>query len=578
MTALRKLGAITAIMLSTACTEPAPPPGTIEQIADEYLAGLMESDALMGTYYSIEGARHDRLPDNSLAGMAAWQTKEDAWLARLNGMGAPEEVGSRDWVTYGLLKEQLEGAAATRICRNELWGASTTTSWHTWLPFVFDIQPLETAELREQAIARLKAVPAYIENEIANLREGLRLGYSAPRVTVAAVPAQVRSLIGPDSIFMGPATRSDDAAFGATVESIYAEQIAPALHRYADFIEREYLPQTRETLAVSGNPNGAACYPALVRAFVTVGVPAEEIHAVGLEQVANIRQEIQVTLDEHFGGGDVSDFLRRVNEDPAFTFDREESVLQYSIDALDAVKAAMPKAFGVLPKADVLVKPYPEFAESGSGEYHSSSEDGTRPGIFYIAVTDPTGRSRSNQRATLHHETFPGHHLQGAIALELGDAQHPLARYLWNSGYGEGWALYSERLADELGLYPTPLDRIGLYSDQIARASRLVMDSGLHTKGWTRQQAVDYMMANSGWAPVDIQNEVDRYISWPAQATSYMLGMIEIRRLRTLAEETLGDNFDLRGFHDRVVGMGSITLPMLEESVTAWIAEQQAGG
>ena len=155
-------------------------------------------------------------------------------------------------------------------------------------------------------------------------------------------------------------------------------------------------------------------------------------------------------------------------------------------------------------------------------------------------MTDPTGRSISNQLATLHHETFPGHHLQGAIALELGDTQHPLARYLWNSGYGEGWALYSERLADELGLYPTPLDRIGLYSDQIARASRLVMDSGLHTLGWTRQQTVDYMMANSGWAPVDIQNEIDRYISWPGQATSYMLGMIEIRRLRTLAEETLG--------------------------------------
>jgi uncharacterized protein (DUF885 family) len=149
---------------------------------------------------------------------------------------------------------------------------------------------------------------------------------------------------------------------------------------------------------------------------------------------------------------------------------------------------------------------------------------------------------------------------------------------LWNSGYGEGWALYSERLADELGLYPTPLDRIGLYSDQIARASRLVIDSGLHTMGWTRQQAVDYMMANSGWAPVDIQNEVDRYISWPAQATSYMLGMLEIRRLRTLAETRLGEDFDMRGFHDRVVGMGSITLPMLEESIEAWIAEQQTGG
>ncbi len=577
MLSLRPLSALVTVIILTACAEPAPLPSAIEQLADEYLEAMMEEDALMGTYYAIEGSRHDRLPDNSLAGLAAWQQKEDAWLSALEGIPAPTEIGSRDWVTYGLLKEQLQSSVGTRLCRDELWAASTTTSWHTWIPFVFDIQPLETPDLRAQALTRFAAMDTYIDNEIDNLREGLRLGYSAPRVTAEAVPSQVRSLIGPDSIFLGPALRTDDTAFAEAVEQIYTEQIAPALSRFADFIETEYLPQARETLAVSGNPNGEACYPALVRGFVTVGVPAEEIHTVGLEQVAKIRNEIQVTLNEHFGGGDVSEFLRRVNEDPAFTFDTEEAVLKYSTDALDAVKAAMPKAFGVLPKADVLVKPYPEFAESGSGEYHSSSEDGSRPGIFYIAVTDPTGRSRSNQLATLHHETFPGHHLQGAIALELGDQQHPLARYLWNSGYGEGWALYSERLADELGLYPTPLDRIGLYSDQIARASRLVMDSGLHTLGWTRQQAVDYMMANSGWAPVDIQNEIDRYISWPGQATSYMLGMLEIRRLRTLAEDSLGDNFDLRGFHDRVVGMGSVTLPMLEESIEVWIAEQQSG-
>ncbi|MDA9219261.1 DUF885 domain-containing protein [Luminiphilus sp.] len=574
----RLLLALGLSLTLSACHDPAPPSpanSPIETLADEYLEAWMEQDSLMGTYYSIAGSRHDRLPDNSLAGLTAWQQQEDAWLARFKAIEKPTAVGSRDWVTYGLLKEQLEGSLALRICRNELWQASTTTSWHTWVPFVFDLQPVETPELRAQALTRLAAMPAYIDNEITNLREGLILGYSAPRVTVEAVPDQVRSLIARDSIFLGPGQRTDDAAFKASVEAIYTGEIVPALNRYADFVESDYLAQAREALAVSANPSGEACYPALIRSFVTKAMPADEIHAVGLEQVAKIRTEIQVTLDKHFGGGDVSEFLRRVNEDPAFTFESEDAVLKYSTDALDAVKAAMPRAFGTLPKADVLVKPYPEFAESGSGEYHSSSEDGSRPGIFYIAVTDPAGRSKSNQLATLHHETYPGHHLQGAIALELGDTQHTLARYLWNSGYGEGWALYSERLADELGLYPTPLDRIGLYSDQIARASRLVMDSGLHTMGWTRQQAVDYMMDNSGWAAVDIQNEIDRYISWPGQATSYMLGMIELRRLRTLAESRLGEGFDLRGFHDRVVSMGGITLPMLEESVTDWITEEQ---
>jgi len=186
------------------CHDPSPLSSAnspIETLADEYLEAWMEQDSLMGTYYSIAGSRHDRLPDNSLAGLIAWQQQEDAWLARFDAIEKPTAVGSRDWVTYGLLKEQLEGSLALRICRNELWQASTTTSWHTWVPFVFDLQPVETPELRAQALTRLAAMPAYIDNEITNLREGLILGYSAPRVTVEAVPDQVRSLIARDSIF-----------------------------------------------------------------------------------------------------------------------------------------------------------------------------------------------------------------------------------------------------------------------------------------------------------------------------------------------------------------------------------------
>jgi uncharacterized protein (DUF885 family) len=176
----------------------------------------------------------------------------------------------------------------------------------------------------------------------------------------------------------------------------------------------------------------------------------------------------------------------------------------------------------------------------------------------------------------LYHETYPGHHLQGAIALELGDRVHPLARYLWNAGYGEGWALYSERLADELNLYSGPLDRMGMLADQAARAARLVVDSGLHTRGWTRQQAVDYMLANAAWPPEDIRSEINRYISFPGQANSYMLGMLEIRRLRRQAETLLADDFDLRQFHDRVLENGSVTLPMLEAAVLTWIEGQPA--
>ena len=527
----------------------------------------------MATFYGIEGARHDRLYDNSLEALAAWQQREDNWLARLNEIPAPAEVGSRDWVTYGILHEGLESAVATRICRDELWQASTTTSWHRQLPFVFEIQPVDTAEHRQQALQRLRAVARYIDTEIANLRQGLELGFSAPRVTVNAVPGQVRSLIGDSSIFKNPAARAGDEEFAAAVGGIYDNEIVPALNRYADFIDSVYLDKAREALALSANPDGAECYPARVRSFVTLQPPAEEIHALGLAQMDKIRGEMRTTIDEHFGGGPIEDFLRRINIEPEFTFESEDAVLQYAVDGLDAAKAAMSRAFGRLPKADVIVKPYPPFAASGSGEYHPSSEDGTRPGIYYIAVVEPEQRTRAWQLSTLYHETYPGHHLQIALALELGDKVHPIARYFGNSGFSEGWALYSERLADELGLYRDPLDLIGLYSDQGARAARLVIDTGIHTMGWTRQQAVDYMRANTSWAEVDIQNEINRYISWPGQATAYMLGMLEIQRLRALAEEELGDAFDLKAFHDRVVGFGGTTLPMLHVSILAWIEE-----
>jgi uncharacterized protein (DUF885 family) len=568
-----------AILFIAACSpeasDPEPAHRSIEEVADEFLAATLERNPTMGTYYAIEGARHDQLPDNSLDALAEWEAREDAWLTELNTIGAPTEVGSRDWVTYGIMHESLEGSVETRVCRSELWQASTTTAWYRGLPFVFEVQPVDTEDERQQSLDRLRAVAAYIDTEISNLRLGIELGYSAPRLTVEDVPEQVKALIADDTIFLNPATRAEDKTYKAAVRKIYDEEITPAILRFAEFIENEYLAQARTGIALSENPNGAECYPALVRSFATIRPSADEIHELGLQQIAAIRKDMHTIIDEHFGGGSIEDFLRRVNIEPEFTFPSEDAVLQYSVDGLNAAKAAMPRVFNRLPKADVIIKPYPEFAESGIGEYHSPSEDGTRPGIFYIAVTNPQHRSKVTQRSTLFHETYPGHHLQGAISLELGDKVHTIARYFGNSGFSEGWGLYAERLADELGLYTNPIDYFGLLSEQGARASRLVIDTGLHTRGWTRQQAVDYMMSNTAWSETDIQNDINRYISYPGQATSYMLGMLEIQRLRTLAEAELGDAFDLSEFHDRVVGFGGSTLPMLHVSILAWIEEQK---
>lgn len=578
-TTLRRTAVLLAsVLLLGACDRHEPVTNrNIEAIADEYLAAMLERNPSMATYYGIEGARHDRLFDNSLVALDTWQEREDAWLAELDAIGEPADVGSRDWVTFGFLHEKLAAGKATRICRKELWETSTTTAWYIRLPFVFDVQPLATDDLKQQALARLGEVDRFVDTEISNLRTGLEIGYSSPRLTVENVPGEVRALRNDDSPFLGMGVRAEDEAFAAAVQEVFDGEIVPAINRFANFIENEYLDQAREEIALSHNPNGAACYPTLVRSFATIQPTADEIHELGLLQIAKIRAEMQTILAEHYDGESIESFVRRINVDAEFTFRSEEEVLQYSVDSLNAAKTKMADVFNLLPRADVIVKPYPAFRASGVGEYHSSSEDGSRPGIFYIAVRDPEHRTRATQQSTLYHETYPGHHLQGAISLELGNKVHALARYLGNSGYNEGWALYAERVAQELDLYSGPLDKMGLLSDQAARAARLVIDSGIHTKGWSRQQSVDYMMNNTGWAAIDIQNDINRYISWPGQANAYMLGMLKIRHLRTLAEQRLGDSFDLREFHDRVLENGSVTLPMMDKSVLAWIEKESTG-
>ena len=299
---MKKFTIIFLAALTGACSTQAPESETslIEALADEYLEALFEREPTLGTFYSIEGARHDRLPDNSLEALSEWGLREDVWLATLKAIGEPTDIGSRDWVSYGILRESLETAVALRVCRDALWQASDATGWHRDLPFLFDIQPVDTETHRQQTLDRLSAVDHFIDTEIANLRTGLDMGYSSPRVTVEAVPGQVRSLIGEESIFLSPAFRSEDEHFAVAVSKIYQNEIIPAINRFADFIENIYLDQAREEIAVTANPNGAECYPARVRSFVTIQPSADEIHTVGLEQIEKISAEMRATIDEHF--------------------------------------------------------------------------------------------------------------------------------------------------------------------------------------------------------------------------------------------------------------------------------------
>jgi uncharacterized protein (DUF885 family) len=277
--------------------------------------------------------------------------------------------------------------------------------------------------------------------------------------------------------------------------------------------------------------------------------------------------------ERSFGTGDVPNLLQRVRTEKRYLFKDREDLIGRSQAALARAKSTMHDWFGLLPKADVVIQPYPTFREkSGPNEYNPPAEDGSRPAVFLINAYQAETKSRVVAESTAFHETIPGHHLQGAIALERKGI-HPIGRYLGNAGYQEGWGLYSERLADEMHLYSADLDRLGMLSSQALRAVRLVVDSGIHTLGWTRQQAIDYMLAHTAEDKDDIVSEVDRYIIYPGQATAYMLGKLEITKARAEAQQTMGQKFAIKAFHDRVLEDGAIPVSFLHEKIRQWAAK-----
>jgi len=445
--------------------------------------------------------------------------------------------------------------------------------WQVQDGYLVTIQPVGSDEARKDALARWASLPKYIDTEIGNLREGLRAGYSAPKGNVRLVIDQMNTLVATppaESPFDSPSVRDKTPDFQKPFDLLVREQITPAFVRYRDFLEREYLPAARDAVAVAANPNGAACYEAAVRSFSSLAVPAKQVHSTGLEQVARLDAEMKAIAERSFGTGDVPKVLERVRTDKRYLFKNRDELIAYSQAALARSKAAMRDWFGLVPKADVVIQPYPKFREkSGPNEYNPPAEDGSRPAVFFINAYQAETKSRAPAESTAFHETIPGHHLQGAIALERKEI-HPIGRYLGNAGYQEGWALYTERLADEMHLYSGDLDRLGMLSSQALRAARLVVDSGLHALGWTRQQAIDFMLAHTAEPKDDIVSEVDRYIIYPGQATAYMLGQLEISKTREAAKQAMGQRFDIKAFHDRVLEDGAVPVSYLSTKIRAW--------
>ena len=579
MSTSRLSQSLIAALLLAACSAPrSTPPSSaaddrVTALANAYLEGWLTRNPDQGTFYGVPGRHHDQLPDNSLAALADWERKEDGWLKEAAAIDPAVIQSAPLKGTYAIVREALEGAIAIRLCRFDLWPVSQMTGWHVQFGYLATIQPTGSDQARKEATARWGALPRYLDTEIANLREGIRRGYLAPKLNVRIVISQIDTLIGQtDTPFLSPAVREADAAFTQSFTALVKEQLTPAFRRYRDFLEREYLPAAREEIAVARNPDGTRCYDGAVRAHSSLAIQAKQVHELGLREVERLDAEMRAIAERSFQTSDVKGLLDRLRTDRRYLFKNRQELIDYSTAALARARAAAPNWFGLLPKSDVRIEPYPAYRERNApNEYNAPAEDGSRPALFYISAYQAEQKSRAGIESTAFHETVPGHHLQNAIAIERQDI-HPIGRYLSSSGYAEGWALYAEELADEMKLFSSDVDRLGMLSSQAFRAVRLVVDSGMHVFGWERQRAIDYMLAHTTETPGDVAAEIDRYIIWPGQATAYMLGMLEIQRLRAEAQQKLGSRFDIKAFHDRVLEDGGVPLGYLNQKIRGWIA------
>jgi len=579
---------LAGLTVALACTPPATvrPSGDsrslltaqhVVGIANEYLAAWREAFPEVNTYNGIPGARHDRLSDNSAAADRAWEAREDGWLTEMRQVDPASLIGRPEWVTYGLLREELEANIGMRACNFRVWNVSPMTGLLAGYGPLAQQQPVGTDDLRAQALARWHSFPHFVDTEIANLREGVRAGYTEPKVNVTRVIRSADQILAESpttSPFYAPAKADSTPAFRQAYQRLVSDEITPAVRRYRDYLANEYLPVARENVSITANPNGAACNAASIRRYTTLDMPVDQIFALGNQLVAKAESTMRVITIAHYGTSDIRAAMLRARADSSASFHSREEVVPAAEAILARVRHAVPQAFDILPKAPLVVEPFPAFQEASQplADYESPAEDGSRPGVFHVNIAyamNPGEKLRMEGLA--FHEGIPGHHFQLAIAQELPNV-HPLNRYLGNSAYVEGWAIYAETVADGLGLFSSDASRLRWLEDKVYDGATLVMEAGMHAKGWTRQQAIDYELAHTTRSPAQAAIDVDRRIGWPGQGYSYQIGQLEIRRLRTEAERKLGPKFDVRAFHDRVLEDGTITLPMLRDKITRWLA------
>ncbi|MGB7453657.1 MAG: DUF885 domain-containing protein [Lysobacterales bacterium] len=582
----------TSIVLLSACkqestpatesiAEPAAPDPAVEAassintLADHYYAVTLKETPEVAYFSGIELPRHDGMEDNRLSARQALQTLEDEMLEELESIDVSTLRGRSEWITHAYLLQELRASVALRICRTDLWNVNQMGGWHSGYSRIAQLQPVGTAELREQSLTRWSKMAAYIDQEIVHLGHGMELGYSAPKSVVKRVIDQVDGLLSlelEESPFYSPAIRDENEAFAAATAEIVTNQIYPALQKYRDFLAGIYMSRAREELTVTANPDGLACYEASLQAYTTLTRSGKEVFELGQATVAANKAKVVELGLAAYGLDDFKAILDKAKADPSDRFSDADELLQFSRDMVQRAQSEMPLWVGNMPARAVEVVPFEEHEEGTgmSAHYRPGNED--RPGEYRIPLYEPEEQSRGNAETVAFHEAWPGHHLQVAVGQSV-EGLHPITQIIWFSGPGEGWARYSEALAEEMGLYTTTT---GPIKRRAWPARGMVVDPGIHLFGWTREEAIEFMM-ESGRFPESMGDEmVDRIAILPGQLTAYDSGGLEILALRKMAEEAMGDHFDIREFHDRILENGTIPLLQLCAHVEAWIKDYQA--
>jgi uncharacterized protein (DUF885 family) len=495
-------------------------------------------------------------------------------------------LADQDRITYDVLAVDLRDRLGEFEFRAYRIPFTSDDGFHIAYARIPATMPLRTGRDYDNYLARLRAWPGYVQQHIALLREGMRTGYTMPRIVLEGLEVTITSHVIADpekSAFWAPFANVPASMPAAEQERLRAagraaitDAIVPGYRTLHQFFTSEYVPAARTSTGASALPRGREYYAHRVRLFTTLALSPDEVHRLGLDEVRRIRGEMEQVIRDVGFRGDFAAFLRFLRTDPRFYPRSPEELLKQASFIAKRMDARLPSLFSKLPRLPYGVAPVPEHLAPNytAGRYVPAPPGGTQPGYYWVNTYALETRPLYNLEALTLHEAVPGHHLQMALAQELEELP-PIRRHSYHSAFGEGWGLYAERLGREAGFYTDPYSNFGRLTYEMWRACRLVIDTGIHDRGWTRQQALDFLAQNTALSLHEVRTEIDRYISWPGQALAYKLGELKIRELRARAERELGARFDLRAFHDAVLANGSVPLTTVEDVIDRWIASHR---